>query len=124
LEPPANPVRFKPYTCDVLTNENGSYHSVVAVPMTQDDIERSAKQVRSNEDALLDMMISKPSGSIRTWCESLGWIGRTGKPLVSKVTRALDKLRQEGFVIKKRDKWKLTKTGHKEAQDVIVREAL
>ncbi len=91
--------------------------------MTQDDIEQVAKQVLSNEDALLDMMFNQPSGSIRTWCESLGWIGKTGNPLVSKATRALDKLKHEGFVVKNRDKLKLTKTGRKEAQDVIVREA-
>ena len=59
--------------------------------MTQDDIEQSAKQVRSNEDALLETMLSWPNGSIRTWCESLGWMGGTGKPLVSKASRALGK---------------------------------
>ena len=115
--------QIKPYTCDALTNENGSYPTVVAVPMTQDDIEQVAKQVLSNEDALLDMMFNWPNGSIRTWCESLGWIGRTGNPLVSKAQRALEKLKQEGFVVKKRSKWKLTNTGHKEAQDVIERGA-
>ena len=31
--------------------------------------------------------------------------------------------KHEGFAVKKRGKWKLTKTGHREAQDVIVREA-
>ena len=63
--------RMQPYTCAALTNDNGTYPSVVAVPMTQGDIEQASKRVRSDENALLDMMLNWPNGSIRTWCESL-----------------------------------------------------
>ncbi len=35
---------MKPYTCAALTNDKGSYPSVVAVPMTQGDIEQASKR--------------------------------------------------------------------------------
>ena len=77
--------QMMPYTCAALTNSDGaSYPSVVAVPMTQGDIEQASKRIRSDEDALLDMMLNWPNGSIRTWCESLGWITETGSPRTSK----------------------------------------
>ncbi len=65
---------MRPDTCAALTNDNGSYPSVVAVPMTQSDIEQASKRIRSDEGALLDMMLNWPNGSIRTWCEFLDWI--------------------------------------------------
>jgi len=111
--------RMQPYTCAALTNDNGSYPSVIAVPMTQGDIEQASKRIRSDEDALLDMMLNWPTGSIRTWCESLDWVTETGKPHKSKASRALAKLQRDHLVKKERDRWVLTKTGRKEAQDVI-----
>ncbi len=111
--------QMKSYTCAALTNDKGSYPSVVAVPMTQSDIEQAAKGVRSNEDALLDMMLNWPTGSIRTWCESLEWITETGNPHKSKASRALAKLERDKLVKKERDRWVLTKSGRKEAQDVV-----
>ncbi len=111
--------QMQPYTCAALSNDKGSYPSVVAVPMTQGDIEQAAKRVRSNEDAVLDTMLSRPNGSIRSWCENLGWITEAGKPLTSKASRALAKLQRDKLVEKKRDRWKLTKAGRKEAQDMI-----
>ena len=59
------------------------------------------------------------SGFIRTWCESLEWITETGNPHKSKASRALGKLQRDKLVKKERDRWVLTKTGRKEAQDVI-----
>ena len=95
------------------------YPSVVAVPMTQGDIEQASKRIRSDEDTLLDMMLNWPSGSIKTWCESLDWVTETGNPHKSKASRALAKLQRDKLVKKERDKWVLTKTDRKEAQDVI-----
>ena len=89
--------------------------------MTQGDIELAAKGVRSNEDALLDMMLNWPNGSIRTWCESLDWMTEAGNPRKSKASRALAKLERDKLVKKDRDRWVLTKTGRKEAQEIIVR---
>ncbi len=112
--------QMMPYTCAALTNSDGaSYPSVVAVPMIQGDIEQASKRIRSDEDALLDMMLNWPNGSIRTWCESLRWITETGSPRTSKASRALAKLQRDKLIEKKRDRWKLTKAGLKEAQDVI-----
>jgi hypothetical protein len=65
------------------------------------------------------MMLNWPNGSIRTWCESLGWITETGSPRTSKASRALAKLQRDKLIEKKRDRWKLTKAGLKEAQNVI-----
>ncbi len=95
--------------------------SVVAVAMDEAAIKDAHKSARSDEDAVLDMLLNFPSASFADWCAKLGWLTGEGVANKSRVSRAIDRLHEDKFVVKERGRWKLTKKGRAEAERVVLR---
>ena len=93
--------------------------SVVAQPISEEKAIELGKEARSDEDALLEMMLSWQSGSYASWCEKLRWLGATGAPQKSRLFRVMDRLKEDGLVKKYRGKYTLTKDGRKEAESKL-----
>jgi hypothetical protein len=107
-------------TSDKVKDNKGRHiPSVVAQPISEEKATELTKEARSNENALLDMMINLPNGSYADWCEKLGWIGKTGSPQKAKVFRTMDRLKADKLVHRYRGKYKLTPKGKTEAQNVL-----
>lgn len=112
--------RLEKRTSGVIQDAKGrAMRSVVAWPMDENEIQEVQRQIRTDEDGLLDMMINRKSASFSEWAEALGWISSTGRPLKSRVARAMERLEKDKFVKKVRGRWKLTPSGEEEARRVV-----
>lgn len=120
--PDFDPMSFKleERRSDKVQDSKGrSIPSVVAVPVGEAEQALLSKSARSDEDAVLDVMLNYPNGSMASWCQNLGWIGSTDEPQKSKIARIVKRLQEDGLATMKRKKWVLTKTGKQEAERVL-----
>lgn len=94
--------------------------TVVAVHIDEDREALIHKTRREFENRLLHAMHHNPQGSIRDWANDCGFNASTdGKPLTSKVSRLLDRLKESRLVdYSKRDRWHLTAKGKEEAKTI------
>jgi hypothetical protein len=122
--PGFEPVTFrleKIKTQELVDAKGRQIATVRAVPISEDEQEIELKRVRSDEDRLLIAMQIHPGASYAKLAESCGWVSDKGTAAKSKVLRNFERLKEAGLVEKKRDEWRLTKSG-KEAAEKAVRE--
>lgn len=123
--PGFEPITFKLETrtsAKLIDSKGREMPSVVARCVTDSEAARDDSDARSDENALLDMMLGFASGSYSTWCQSLGWVTAKGAPNKSRISRAMSRLERDKLVKKVRgEKWALTPAGRKEAEDVVLR---
>jgi hypothetical protein len=113
--------RLERRTSDRLRDAKGrSISSVVAVPMTEGEAQAVQAADRSDEDAMLDMLVNCPNFSIADWAKQLGWLSpKNDAPQKSKVYRTLERLKTDKLAEVNRGKWRLTSAGRKEAERVV-----
>ena len=112
--------RLERKTSELVKDSKGRLiPNVVAVPMAEDELKAAAKATRSDEDAMLEMLLQYPGSSFAEWAEKLGWLSATGEPRKSRITRTLDRLKEDSLVRKYRGRWALTKTGRIEAENTL-----
>ena len=104
-------------TSDEVKDKKGRLiPSVVAMPISEDKAMEMSREARSDEDAILDMLLNWPNGSYAFWCDKLGWLSKEKRtPQKSRVNRAMDSLKSDKLVKMYRKKCKLTDAGRKEA---------
>lgn len=106
--------------CEALTDTKGRrIPSVVAFPASEEDTQKRADAQRSDEDAILDMMLNWPNMPRSKWCKQLGWLNKNGQTERHRVHRALKSLQADKLVTTKRGRPVLTSDGKKEAQRVV-----
>ena len=118
--PQFDPVTFRmeTVTTDRVKDARGRLMpTILAEPMTEDEIKGVAKAVRSDEDSILEMMLHWSKESYSDWCTRLGWVSDKG-PNKARVSRTMERLQGDGFAEKKRGQWRLTKAGKREAENV------
>ena len=107
-------------TSDKVKDKKGRLiPSVVALPITEEKANEMSKDARSDEDALLDMMLNWPKGSYAQWCEQLDWMSEKGTPRKSKINRIMESLKSDKLVHRYRGRYKLTEAGRKEAEKAL-----
>ena len=94
--------------------QSGNPNGITA--LAEDELKAAAQVTRSNEDAMLEMLLQFPRSTFAEWAERLGWLSATGEPKKSKITRTLDRLKEDKLVNKFRGRWVLTKQGRNEAE--------
>lgn len=96
--------------------------SIMAVPMSEAEIEIQKTSIRSDEDNLLETMFLNPRESQSMWAELSGWtwVDKDGKrkPYKSKVNRVLGRLKDAGLAKPYRGDWNLTDKGKKDGERI------
>lgn len=119
--PGFEPMAFKleRRTSDRLRDSKGRHvPTVIATPLDETALATIGRRVRSDEDAILDMLLNHPSAGFADWCRRLGWQSESGSPHKSKIARIVERFADDGLVKKVRDRWTLTSSGRKEAERV------
>lgn len=93
--------------------------SVVAVPMTEDDLAKVQGAHVSEQDHLLETMLHYPKGSLADWCDRMGWLDANRAPLKSKIHRRVRELVEVKLASKVRgERYALTTKGRAEAERI------
>ena len=89
--------------------------TVVAEAISEDEGARLTATARRHEDLVLRTVDKHPTATVRERAAWLGWrYAKSGKPDVSKVSRALKTLNGEKLIRSLRGRWELTAAGEKE----------
>jgi hypothetical protein len=92
--------------------------TVIARPLSDDEIERRANTAADDLDQLMQVMRDNPGASVAALATACGWLSSVGnKPLKSKVSRLLGDLKAAGFAIKELNSWALTPKGIKNVKE-------
>ena len=91
--------------------------SIVARPVSNEEIETIKKAGRSDQDGMLRAMLDHPGSSLLELAEHLHWHTMHAEPSKQKAHRVMQKLRHAKLVEQDRDdKYVLTKRGKEEAE--------
>ena len=90
--------------------------SIVATLQTTAQAEDAARQARSDEDTVLELLRRHPGISLRDIGLNAGWVTPTGRAAVSKVHRLMKSLQRDKLVKLHRRKWRLTDDGKRETE--------
>lgn len=115
--PEFEPITFRldTVTCDRVVDANGLLMpSVVAVPISEHELERGERDQISDENVLLAIIGHNPNASMADLARKANWLTPAGEPLKSKVFRTGQRLREEKFVEVVRGKFRLLTKGRKE----------
>ena len=108
--------RLETVTSERLKDSRGRrIPTVMASPIAEWERTDMTAETHKREDQIILLLDKAPSNSMAGMAEALGWISSTGKPLKSRVERALKTLRADRMVTQKRNIWELTKEGRAEA---------
>jgi hypothetical protein len=95
--------------------------TIRAQAITEVQAQLIKRTTRDVENRVLRGYLSNPDVTHVELCTINDWLDRHGKPLKSKVTRALGALAKIGYVRKQReDEWSLTEKGKEEARKVAL----
>lgn len=89
--------------------------TVVALPITDERAVELKQQRNQDEDRLLYAMLHHPNETYANWASACGWNGEKAK---SKVSRVMERLKEDKLVTKNRRGLVLTAAGEKEAQAI------
>jgi hypothetical protein len=112
--PSFDPLKFSLEICPIpgFQDRKGRVpHTVVALPVSDDQADALERQAVNDENRLLFEMVRTPNESIAAWAKFLGWVTPAGEPHKSKVHRLLMSLQAAKLVEKKRGRWALTTEG-------------
>lgn len=117
--PDFDPLFFE-YRVKYIEQHGAKIPTVVAEWITEDREHEIRSKRREFENRLLYAMLSAPDGTIRSWALDCGFTASTdGKPLTSKVSRLLERLKEVQLVAhNRRDGWHLTNKGKEEAKTI------
>jgi hypothetical protein len=87
--------------------------TVAAIPLSDTGQEEITSTARSNENRVLEALVSHERASLAELATSLGWFMRSGQPHKMMVKRILDKLQKYKLVTLERDGPVLTDKGEK-----------
>lgn len=94
--------------------------SVVAVPMTEDDLAKAQGAHASEQDHLLETMLNYPGRTLADWCTLMGWVNADRAPLKTKIFHRMQDLVAAKLAVKNRSgKYVLTKKGTAEARELM-----
>lgn len=98
-----------------MTMTEGDYkvQTVVAWPITDQRAGEIRRARNQDEDRLLWAMLRYPDHHYAEWASNCGWNGEKAK---SKVSRVMERLKDDGLVAKSRHGYSLTTKGEKEAK--------
>jgi hypothetical protein len=118
------PIQFKLERIEppTLVDKKGrQIPTIRAQAITEIQAQLIKRTTRDVENKVLRGYLSNPDVTHTELCTINGWLNRHGKPLKSKVTRALGTLAKIGYVRKQRDdEWSLTEKGKEEARKVAL----
>jgi hypothetical protein len=105
------PLNFALKTIDnhprLKTTRGKQISTVVAVPISHDEVQRQEETGRKNEDKVLELLCNNPKGTIQAdIAKALSWYANKAK-------RALESLEQEKLVACTRGFWTATEKGQK-----------
>lgn len=105
----------------LLTDAKGRpVRSVVAVPMTDDDLAKAQTTHASEQDYLLETMLNYPGRTLADWCTLMGWVNADRAPLKTKIFHRMQDLVAAKLAVKNRSgKYVLTKKGTAEARELM-----
>jgi hypothetical protein len=110
-------LRLVGITCDKLKDsKDRNVPTVIAEPISDAVREELAAEARTEEDAVLVLLLQAPGGSLRSMAEALGWFYKNGKAAKQRVHDAMRKLQDAHLVRHERGEWGLTDKGKKVAQ--------
>lgn len=116
--PDFDPIWFE-YSALTLEEFGRKVPTVVARAITEEREGAIRKRKREEENRVLFELEKNPEGSFSDWASCCGFISSTGKPLKSKVSRVLERLKDVKLVgHDQRRGWHLTQLGVAEARRI------
>ena len=94
-------------TTKLLDSKGRMISTVHVVPISDDEEAEQRRAARDDEDALLNVMLSKSGGSYADLASACGWVMADGTPYKMKTKRILEKLARTkpSLVVSRRDGW-------------------
>lgn len=119
--PDFEPMAFEQWcvTAKALKDSKGrNVPTVIARALSADEQQAAASQERTDEDALLILLLEHTDGhlSLAGIAEALRWFDKKGAPYKSKVVRSLKRLEKEKLVTALRGSYDLTDRGKSAAK--------
>ncbi len=115
--PDFSPVSFGLHqvkAADLMDRKKRPIMSIVAALLTDEQAERAAQTVMSDENVVLEWLRRYPGISLKDIATNAGWVSDTHVANKAKVHRLLKGLKAEKLVIQRRGKWEITDAGKKE----------